>query len=277
MLNVRILGKNLAENCTVTESPALVSTSLGGANLGKPTLRAIAARTSGLSAQRLTIDFASSGPANMIAVTRHNQTTSGTIRAQIMSATGSPQTRLHDTTPLAAFSTSGLDTDIDDYLSADFDHLRHWRSYFTQVAGAASVVLDAADASNPDGYMEWTKLFCGKYHQFTYDPPYGGLELAQMDDSRGSRALDGSHLVDKRWKANKITIKHEFITDGELPSWLALIRYCGKDKEVWLDCYPDLENARGIYHRGAYRIVDSSAFNPHQIGLYRNTTTFEQT
>lgn len=273
--NFRILAKNIAEarnGASISASPSMVAT-LPESNLLLATERARTARTTSTASQLITVSWAASKKCNAIAISRHNLTTAGTMRSVLSDVT--PST-LVDTGALAAFSTSGLDTDIDTYTDADFLLLKNTIQYVTLQTALRSLACTFADVANPAGYMEINRLHAGKYFELTYNP--GGLELTVTDASVSARADDGSHIVDKRWKARTIVVNLEAIPDAtDLATMLAIARYLGKDGECFIDAYPDETGAKGIYGRGAFRLVDSPTFNPYQFGVHKNSMKFEET
>lgn len=274
--NLRILVRNIADSATLIESPALLA-SLPGTNLQRMTERERTARTTGLSSQSLILQWDADQAANCLALTRHNLSTSATLRRRT-APSGSPTSYNDDGTALSAFSTSGLDTDIDVYTEADFACLRNSVQYFSLRTDIRELLLDIADASNPDGYMEAHRLWFGKYKTVTYDPPFGGAELQFVDGSTQERADDMTMLIDKRPKYRKLSINLQFITDSDDLAWLlAAARYLGKDKECFVSLYPGEGGVKEMYNQMACRLVDSPTFNPWQVGLHKNSMTFEET
>lgn len=275
MSNLRILARNIADTATLTENPALES-SLPGSNLQRNTERGRTARTTSLASQDVKLSWSSAQKANMVGLTRHNLTTAATLRSLLYSD-NAWTTGIYDSTALTAFSTSGLDTDVDVYTERDFANLLNSVQYFTEQTTMQSAIVRLADAANPDGYLEAHRLWIGKYFELTYNPAHGAVELALMDESKSGRADDGSHIVDKRWKARRLSIQLDFITDADLDSMLAIARYLGRDKECFVSLSPGVGGVKELYRQGAFRLVDSPTFNPHQYGLHRNSLVFEET
>lgn len=255
MATLRILAKNIIESATVTASPACVA-SLPESILLLPTERGRATRSTSTAAQTFEFEWASDQTVNMIGFTRFNLRTTGTLRSLFTGAT-SPDV-VYDSGAVAAFSTSGLNTVIDDYTSDDFRELKNKGFYFTQ-GSARNLQVTAADATNPDGFLEITKIFAGQYFEPTFHP--SGLEFTFKDASIQDEADDGTMVVDKRWSARMVTVNLDAILDPtESATMLSLSRYLGKYGECWLDPYPEDTTAKGIYARGAYRLIDSPAF-----------------
>lgn len=274
MANLRILTRNIADTAVITASPAM-STTLPVTNLGKPTERGRTARTTSLASQDVKLAWASNQKANMVAITRHNLTTAATLRT-LGYSDAAWTSGILDTTALTAFSTSGLNTDIDVYTERDFQHLKSSVQYFAEVTNLQSLIARIADAANPDAYMEANRLMVGKYFEVTYNPPFGSVELQQVDASVMGRADDGTQVVDKRAKWRRFTVRLDFVHDDDLDDLLALERYLGTDKETWISLYPGAGGAKELYNQMACRIVDSPSMNPNQVGVHANSITFEE-
>lgn len=277
---IRILARNRADTATLSANPTAASSSLGESNLQRMTERERVFRTSSApSGQVLQLIWGSSvtpPSINCVGLTRHNASTSATLHPRVYAA-GSPSSLLVNVGAQAMFSTSGLDTEIDVYTESDFAMLRNTMLYFAAQTNPGELHLTVADASNADGYFQAHRLWTGRYWEFTYSPPFGGAELRLADMTTQSRADDATHLVDKRGKFRRLTLRLDFVPDTDLPTLLALCRYAGLDKEIFVDLYPDDTGVKRLYNMMAGRIVDSPITNPHQVGLHRNTLTIEET
>lgn len=270
MSNLRILGRNRIEEATVTATPSVLA-SLPETNLILPTEHNRVARTTSLAKQQFTFTFPADAQGNMLAVTRHNLGVSGTLCGVMYD---SYPVVLHDTTPTAAFSTAGLDAELDDDITdLDFAMLKNWVSYFDLQTGVGSVELTADDPTNPDLYLQFTKVFFGKYFECEYNP--GEVEFSMPTSSSGGFAEDQTHIVDRGYNRREITIKLEAIPNAtDLKALLALTRRIGLHGECWLDLYPDNTDAMGIYHRGPFRLTAHPAFSHTQYGIHKNTMQF---
>lgn len=279
MANIRLLSRNIAETATYSASPAMLST-LPESNLKQATERERTARTTSLATQDVKLSWASAQKANMVATTRHNFTVAAYLRNLGYATTDWTSSTIFDTgATTAAFSTSGLNTDIDVYTEADFLLLKNSAQYFTDVTTLQSMIQRWTDNSpgNPDGFMQATKLFVGQYFEFTYNPPHGGVELTIMDDTMSGRADDGTHLVHKRWKARRLSVQLEFVPDEDLNDLLAIARYLGKDRECFVSLYPGVGGFKELYNQMACRLVESPTFNPHVYGFHNARLVFEET
>lgn len=271
MANLRFIIRNVIESATVSASPAQVSATLDEQNLKRQTERGRVARSTDTSSQVFTAVF-DAATISAAAFSRHNWSTAATLRS-VVSDSGT----LHDTTALSAWNSTGLDTDVDVHTEGDFAHLKNTVQYFAAQEGALQLACTIADAANPDGYIQQTKWFAGKYFEVEYNPPHGDVSLVQMDASMALRADDGSHIVDKSYKARSMRIDLSYVSDADLPTMLAMARYLGRDREGFVDLYPEAATAKGLYSRMAFRLVDSPTFNPHQYGVHRNTLLLEET
>ena len=266
---MKIIAKNIAPDASIVASPSM---QFPESNLLLPTERGRVAQSTGLASQQLTLSWSSNQKAGGIALIGHNLTTAGTVRSIFSDVT--PAT-LYDSTALAAFSTTGLDTDIDDYTDIDFRGYKVFRHYFTQITTIRSLVQTWSDALNPDGCMNARKLIIGKVFEPEY--PTGAIDMTPMDSSVAGRADDGTHQVDRGWQARVLTVSIEAIVEADRPTWLAFARSVGKFGECFVDLYPSDTGALGIYGRGAFRLVDSPTFNHFQYGIHKNTLRFEET
>ncbi len=272
MSNLRIIAKNHIPDASVVAVPSVLST-LPETNLLLPTEHGQTARSTSTAAQNFEFTWASPKIAGGVAVSRHNLTTSGTLRAEILGS-GSPL--LTDTGTTAAFSTAGLDTDVDDYTDASFRAWKNWVKYFTRQTGIYGMSLTATDASNPDGYLELTKVFMGPFFEVTYNPE--SLEITPPKSFISSRADDASQIVDTREDFTTITINLRALPNAtDFATMIGIARLLGLGGECFLDPYPDNADAMGIYARGAYRLMAAPGFGHSDYGIHKNTMRFEST
>jgi hypothetical protein len=266
MANFRILPVNIVDLATVTDNPAMLAT-LPVTNAARQTEREKTARTTGLASQDLKLTWAANRRSNMLAATRHNLTTAGTLRG-LGYSDAAWTTGILDTGALAAFDTTGLDTQRDDYTARDFRGLKTTVLYHALQTTLRSAIARMTDGANPDGYMEITRLWMGEYFEAGYNPAYGALTMQPMDASTSERADDGTHLVNKLWRARKLTVDMAYIEDADVPSWLAIARLLGLSTECFIDIFPGVATAEGLYHRGAFRVVQVPSMSPRDWGVH---------
>ena len=275
MAKLRLLCRDACTTAVATASPAM-STSLPVTNLQRPIERERVARTTSLASQDIKLAWASAQKANAIVLARHNLTTAATLRTLLYSDVAWT-TGIYDSTALTAFSLSGLNTDIAVYTERDFRMFKTTVQYFTEVTTMQSAIARIADAANPDGVFDVTKLMIGKYTEVSINPPYGGVDLTFMDKSVQGDADDGTMIVDKRWKARKLVIELDQIVDSsDLDEMFAIAHYAGTDKEIFVSVYPEVGGAKEFYHHFVGRLIDSPTFNPHQVGLHKGSFVFRE-
>lgn len=273
---LRILARNIVDTAaTLYAVPAFAATT-PESGLARQTERGRYAAGTGVRTVDFHLTWASDQKANCVGYTRHNFSTGATARNKLYQG-GSPSTLVYDSTALSAWSVAGLDTDMDVHTETDFQLLKSSIQYFPQVSNLQELVATVDDSGNPDGQLRICRMWAGKYFEFTYHAPFGNLDMQVVDLSKGGRADDGSHIVDKKGKYRRFVLRLDLIPDADLPSVLAISRYLGTDKECLLDLYPGLGGAKELYGRMACRQVDSPVFNPWQVGLHKNTMTFEET
>lgn len=276
MANIRILARNLADTATITADPAM-STTLPVTNVQRQTSRARTARTTGLASQDIKLAWSGDQVANMVAWSRDNASTVTPGTDRFLGYSGAAWTTgIVDTTAQTTFSTTGLNTHIDVHTEADFRLLKNRARYFTGVTTMESAILRLADASNPDGYREITRLFVGQYEELAYQPPFGGVELEVMDAGKSARASDGTLQVSKGWKARQLSLDLQFIPDADLATLWAIARYLGKDRECWVSLYPGEGGLKELYNQMVCRLVEVPKFNPHFPGLHRGRFVFQE-
>lgn len=268
---MRIIAPNRAEDASsISASPALLATKDEG-NLILPIERGRTARTTSTAAQTITVDFAADIKAMAVAFARHNWTDDSTLRSRLYDSGASI---LKDTTALPGFVTSGLDTDVDDYLADYFRGKKNTVQYFDLVSTARQSVHDWADAANPDGYMEATKLFIGKYFEVTYNPT--SVELTEGSASTFGRADDGTPHFDKRYRSRTIVVTLEAIPNAtDLITLEAIADILGEGGECFIDLYPHDTGSMGIRGRGSFRLM-SSPWTHQQYGHHKGTMRFEE-
>lgn len=277
MSNFRILARNVTdEAATIAASPSALG-SKPVTNL-QTQLRSATWRSTGLATQVITLTWSANQRMNLVALTRHNLRTAGTIQVDVYSDT-SLSTLLEGSGALAAFSTTGLATlDADDYLAAEFRGLKNFVFHFaalrTTVRGLKITLIDTANA---DGYMEASRLYAGEFFEAAYQPQYGAENLALMSLTQQVR-VDGGGLFSHRLaNYRRESIQLDRITDaGDLDDFLAITRRLGLHRDFWFSFYPGLGGAREIYRQGGYKFVDVGAFTPHFVGLHRQDLVMEE-
>lgn len=272
--NPRMLGRNLADEGTLSALPALLTT-LPVTNLqtqGRET-----ARTTILASQAITWVLDADQVANMVALGRHNLTTGGTYRIQVYSDAAATA-QIADSGTLAAFSTAALSPlDAGRYLEDEFRGRKNIVFYFARLTTVRAVKLTLTDASNPDGYMEASRLFIGEYTELYYAVATGSEGGTSASLSTQGRSDGGDLWSDRGVPFAKQTFSTEFIDDeNDLAEVLALIDYLGTFRDFWWDAFPGDTSAWALYRRGQRKFTNDSALDARNYGLHSTAWSMEE-
>lgn len=269
MPNLRISFRNLADAATVTANPALLTT-LPEANLQRQE-RYRTSRTTSLASQEYKFAWTSAQTINMIAMRLHNLTAAAQLAAPTYS--DSAFTTAIDTNAAAnCFAYTGLDAN-DVLTEADFRLLKNSARYLTSRSTVQSLKATVTDAANPDGYFDISRFWIGKYHEFAYQAPMGGVPLTFDDFGTQERAHDGSLISDKGAKARRIDLSHDFMPAADWAALLAGLRLVGKDKELWVSVFPENGTYLEPYYHGIFKVSDGGQFDLHKYGLAQTRIT----
>lgn len=282
--NLRILARNILDEqgVVLTAAPAFVD-GLDEQVLLEPTQRGVYARTTGAAGQVLSVNLAAAGVQrmNVVVLTRvydafdiYDDYTIQTTRYQA----GSPSVALATDGPAVAFDFSQLHR----IASVERPYMRGHRNvvqYMDVETDVESFSVDMQnDAVSADRYTEYTRMLAGEYVECEYDPPFGGARITYVGAGAIGRADDGTMHADVGYLARRLTIDAQFITDGDLPAFLALTQFMLAHKcEGFIDLYPGDMSAKGHEHRFPCRLMDPPEFNPHFVGLHSGTFVFEET
>lgn len=273
MANLRFIFRNLADEATVSASPALLTT-LPEANLQYQE-RYKTARTSSLASQELRLSWASAQTIDTACVRLHNLTAAAQIAHPTYS--DSAFTTAIDTNAAAnCFGYTGFDA-LDVLTDADFRLLKNSSRDLTSRSTVQSMKFTITDAANPDGYFDVSRLFVGVRKEMAYNPPYGGVPLTFMDASTQGRMDDGSLVSDKRHKARRIELTQEWCSTADWNWLLAGLRRVGRDKDFWMSVFPGDGTYLEAYYQGTFKVVDNGGFDRHLPNLARQRLVLEET
>lgn len=261
MANIRLIVKNIFDTATLTESPALVST-LPIANVQRQERNKVA-RTTSTASQDWKASWATAQRMNAIAICKSNFTAAAQQRTRTYTDTAWT-TGVVDNAAADCLNITSLSR-LDVYTDADFAHMKNSVRYPSLVTNMQSLNLSTTDASNPDGYMQISRIFAGEYFEFRYHVPFGGALVTTRDMGTQAR-MDGGDLVsDKRPKYRRWELNANFCMGGasgsEWQELLAIQRYCGYDKDLFLDVYPGDDTFLGLYNRALVKFVELNPFD----------------
>lgn len=272
-IKIKFIFRNLADSATITASPALV-TGLPESNL-KFQERNKTARSTSTAAQTFSFSWAADQNVDAIGIKGHNLTAAATLAAPTYS--DSAFTTAIDTNAAAnCFAYTGFDAN-DVLTEADFRIIKNAERYLTNRTNVRSMKATLADASNPDGYIEASRIFIGKSLELSYSVPYGGAILTLDDLSVQSVMDDGSLITDKRAKRRKLELSAHCVAPSEWAALLAGMRYAGLDKDIWVSVFPDDGTYLQAYYSGAFKFAAPSAFDRHFPGAAQSKLTLIET
>ena len=227
-------------------------------------------RTTSTAGQTVNYTWTTDQIVNMVAVCRHNLSDAATIRVRTYSDTGMTSL-IDDNTPLDAFNGTLLPAPFS-MTDARFRNLKNSIYYLTRRTNVRAIKLDFADASNPDGYMEFARVLAGDYFQPAIGPEYGAT-MTQMTATTQSRMEGGDLRSDKRadWREAAVSL-HAIKDSDDYDDWAALIQGLGMDRSTWIDLYEgaaDTGTARALMNRMWCKVTSQGPFERHFYTLHR--------
>lgn len=263
---LRIIRNNVTDTATITAT----STASGFAvNNLKADAKTSVWRSTSLAVQTLTLTWATAQVIDSVAMAFTNLVSGSTVRIKLFAETAD-SVPLLDTgkvvneyayPPPAGFSSIGLSSfpyGGGAYLSAfftaqickkitievDSSDLRGWITSFYDWYFAPSIL------TNPDGYVEISRLICGKSWRPEINCAYG-LPIGTTDSSESARTDSGNLIIDRRTVHKTISLNMDFMTELDKRNLSELIRTVNKNKPVFLSVFPgsgwDQEQAGQIY------------------------------
>lgn len=224
MANVRFISPNSADVATLTVSPAAVST-LPVTNLQDQT-RSKIWRSTSTADQTISGEFATATTVMAFVFYRHNLTNLATIRFQLYAGAAGTGTLLYDSTAVA----------IGTFLAERF-----YVAWF--VGGAArSFKVIIHDPTNPDGYVQATRLVVGSYFEPVINMSRG-LQLSWPEASKQQRTDGGTLRTDGFEPNRRWVIKLELLTEEERTTLLQIARDVGLRQDFFVSCFPTVGGA----------------------------------
>lgn len=273
MANALILFRNIADEATITASPALAS--------GNPESylqdmrRKKTARSTSTASQDIKLSWASDQIVDLAAIRYHNLTAAA--QAAYPTYSDSAWTTSVDANAAAnCFGYTGLGAE-DVLTDADFRIIKNSARILTRRTNIRSMKFTITDAANPDGYFDISRLFVGEAFTFAYNPPHGGAVLGFDDMSEQMDMADGSIVTDKREKRRRIEFTNDRLTTADWARLVAGFRRVGKDKDVFVSIFPSDGTYLEAYFQGAFKLVDNPMLNRHLPLLAQTRFTLVET
>jgi len=270
MANLRICVRNIFDTATLSASPALVTT-LPETNL-QTQERFKTARSTSTASQDIKASWASAQSMNFIHTRMHNHTAAAQHRDRTYTDSAWT-TGVVDNAAANCFAYTGFGDD-DVLTETDFRLIKNSTRFITLVTNMQSYIKTITDAANPDGYHDISRLYGGKYKEFTYNPPHGGAPLTIEDYGSQDRVYDGSLISDKGAKGRRLEITQPQMPAADWAALLAMLRYAGKDKDIFVSLFPADGTYLEAYFQGLFKLAEPSAFDRHMYGMAQTRLLF---
>lgn len=272
-----ILGRNIFDTATITESPAFVAT-LAATYMQDQTHTA--ARTTGLQSgsplqgQLIKLSWPTDQRANCLTLPRNNLTAASAISLWTYTDTAFSAGQIAQGAQ-NGFGYTGLDR-IDVITEADFLMLKNSAYYFPLVTNMRSAIILIEDAANTDGYIELARGMMGETWQLGASGQYGDHIIYPADMTVQGRNDGGGLDSDKREKYMVQELQHKLFS--ETTDWeklLAHARYIGLDHDFWFSLYPGDGTWMECYHQGQYKFTSIPKANRWFPGLVSGPLVME--
>lgn len=265
--------RNLVDEATVTASPALLA--------GKPETnlqrheRTLTARSTSTASQEYRFSWPGPQTVDFIGIKRHNFTAAATLAAPTYS--DSAFTTAIDTNPAAnCFAYTGFGAE-DVLTDPDFRLLKNSGRYLTRRTNVQSMKAVIADASNPDGYFDPSRMVIGETLELTYGVDDGDFPLTILDFSTQGRMDDGSLVSDKKDQARRFEIQRNAVAEADWARLLSGLRRVGKTGDFWMSIMPTRGDYFEAYLQGVFKVVDNPVFNKHFRAAAQTRIVVEET
>lgn len=271
---MRIIANNLTDIATLSASPGL-ATQVSNLQLEA---REKVARTVGLATQTIDVMLPSADAISACVIYRGNFTSTATWRVRVYD-TAAMATLLYDsgTVDLAAPKTLGdLDWGVDPLGASLFDGWGYTFAalWFEQVIGAfVRITLD--DASNPDGYMEASRLFIGTYFETIY-APRNGMWMGWRDTSTQQRTEGGTLRTEPGATYRAMALNGDQMPESDRVALSELLRTAGLREDLYVSVFPELGNALERDHQMQAKFVSLDPTVIARWGYVNQTFQFEE-
>lgn len=98
--------------------------------------------------------------------------------------------------------------------------------------------LRVNDASNPDGYLEASRLIAGKVYSTTINAKYG-LAFGWDEDTKQARSMGGTLHSDLAKPYRWCNMQLPELTHDEMTELMAYVQYVGMKKDFMVNIYPE--------------------------------------
>lgn len=144
-----------------------------------------------------------------------------------------------------------------------------------QQAWCRKIIVDIADANNPAGYIEASRLVVGSYWSPVYNADYGA-PLTMQDASAHYRNDAGDLMTDTGPRSTKLTLALSMMPNQDRARLMSILRNNGMPRAMFISVYPEnidpiREQDYSIY--GKLPVID--AISTPYCGAYASTINIE--
>ena len=238
MSNLRIITSNAADAATLTADPVMAS-GLPVTNLQNAT-RARMARSTGVVDQDIKLEFDYARVLTSCALLRHNLTSSATWRLRLYSDQAWTD-EVYDSGELSAIESKSLD-ELDwgvDPLGVSIfsDWPVAFSTLYFSAQSAMSAKITLHDPTNPDGYLQASRLFMGSHFEPVYNATYG-ISLGWEDATKNTRTDGGSLRSDPTEQWRTLDFDLSAVDPLDRTKLMEIFRKLGRSKDFFVSIFP---------------------------------------
>lgn len=131
------------------------------------------------------------------------------------------------------------------------------------IGAVQNLRIDIVDTTNPQGYIECSRIVCGAYWSPVYNAGYG-MSVTYADNSVNERSDAGDYIttIGTRHKVIPVDMSNMLATDRT--KFISLIRGNGKSKPIFLSIFPndvDTEKEQTYQIYGKMSQISAIAFS----------------
>lgn len=273
---MRIIVENLADAATLTDSPAM-HYAAPAVNLQDQSREKVA-RTTGLSTQTIDVTLASARQISSVVIYRGNFTTAGLWRVKVYDtpAMGSLLYDSGDSYLAPPKALGDLDWGVDPLGASLFDGWGYVFAalWFATVTGSF-IRITLSDPTNPDGYMEASRLFVGAYIEPS-TMPWPGLSLQWRDSSSQSRTDGGTLRTEAGAQFRALVVSGALMPEDQRTELTTLLKDAGLRQDVYVSVFPGENSARERDYQMQAKLVATDPIAMTAFGLTNQTLRLEE-
>lgn len=228
-------------------------------NMLDPQITLVSRSTNALNAStKVNIDLGSSRVLRCFALVNHNLSSDAQWRISLGTTSGGTEVYAGSWTDVWALTLeaglSSLGIDDDDYQSKGFPAVQFLPAYQT----ARYVTIEVDDTTNPDGYVQWGRVFAAGAFIPRVAQIIGAISRGWIDLSTSSRAESGTKSSTARRRIKQEAITIEAMTDSEADTIHEMQRHLGTIDEVFY--VPHTSNAATLQRYGFLAQMEELSF-----------------